>query len=391
MVVCMIYLESLGISQSLQEYIPILVLEDGDTALTILGACIGGLISMMVFSFSMVMLLLSQASSNFSPRLLPGLISNKKHQVILGIYIATILYNLLILLSINPSSSKSELPAFSVLIGMVFTVSCLVAFIYFIHSISQGIQISNIMVRLSQKAKTHLQKSLEEESKLMDNLSLKVTEDWRSYSLSRTGYFQDYSVKELIQFCEKFKTKIAIQIPKGFFLQKETVFFSSEKPLNEEQIEEFTGFISFGSSELVRTNYLLGFKQLTEIINKAMSPAVNDPGTAINAIDYLTELFALRMQKKDTTYIQHKEVIVAQIATVSLEELLQQVFSSLRTYCKDDPIIVQKLLEMLQYLQNTSKVSKSYQDALQKQKQNLLKECLQESKFDKSFVQQRYA
>ena len=139
MVVCMIYLESLGISQSLQEYVPILVLEDGDTALTILGACIGGLISMMVFSFSMVMLLLSQASSNFSPRLLPGLISNKKHQVILGIYIATILYNLLILLSINPSSSKSELPAFSVLIGMVFTVSCLVAFIYFIHSISQGI------------------------------------------------------------------------------------------------------------------------------------------------------------------------------------------------------------------------------------------------------------
>ena len=69
----MLFLEKKGISRTLIEKIPQLLVEDGDTALTIISACIGGLISMMVFSFSMVMLLLSQASSNFSPRLLPGL------------------------------------------------------------------------------------------------------------------------------------------------------------------------------------------------------------------------------------------------------------------------------------------------------------------------------
>ena len=57
----MLYLEELGISKYLIEHAPILVVDNGDTAMTILSALISGLISVVVFSFSMVMLLLSQA------------------------------------------------------------------------------------------------------------------------------------------------------------------------------------------------------------------------------------------------------------------------------------------------------------------------------------------
>lgn len=73
----MIYLEGLGVSKYFFRKFPAVMVENGDTALTVLSALITGLISMMVFSFSMVMLLLSQASNNYSPRLLPGLISDK--------------------------------------------------------------------------------------------------------------------------------------------------------------------------------------------------------------------------------------------------------------------------------------------------------------------------
>ena len=84
--------ENLGVSEYLYKNIPQLIINSTDTALNILTTFIAGLISIMVFSFSMVMVLLNQASSNFSPRVLPGLISNKRHQKILGIYNATLLY-----------------------------------------------------------------------------------------------------------------------------------------------------------------------------------------------------------------------------------------------------------------------------------------------------------
>ncbi|WP_458628715.1 DUF2254 family protein [Winogradskyella sp. PC D3.3] len=48
---------------------------------SLLTTFISGLISILVISFSLVMILLNQASSNFSPRLLPGLISNRRHQI----------------------------------------------------------------------------------------------------------------------------------------------------------------------------------------------------------------------------------------------------------------------------------------------------------------------
>src|SRR5690606_9805425 len=66
----MMYIENQGVSKYLLDKLPVLVVDNGDTALAILSAIITGLISMMVFSFSMVMLLLNQASSNYSPRLL---------------------------------------------------------------------------------------------------------------------------------------------------------------------------------------------------------------------------------------------------------------------------------------------------------------------------------
>ncbi|MBO6881059.1 DUF2254 family protein, partial [Winogradskyella sp.] len=116
----MIYAESLGVSDYLIEEAPLLVVNDTETARNLLTTFVAGLISIMVFSFSMVMILLSQASSNFSPRVLPGLISNRRHQVILGIYNSSLLYCIFTLVSIEPDGDKYQLPGFSVLLAIFF-------------------------------------------------------------------------------------------------------------------------------------------------------------------------------------------------------------------------------------------------------------------------------
>ena len=77
----MYYAENRGVSAYLLEISPILVIDNINTARTLLSVFIGGVISIMVFSFSMVMILLNNASANFSPRVLPGLISNRRHPI----------------------------------------------------------------------------------------------------------------------------------------------------------------------------------------------------------------------------------------------------------------------------------------------------------------------
>lgn len=240
------------------------------------------------------------------------------------------------------------------------------------------------MVRLSSEAKERLNLLIQkEQDKFSKSGSWPNSKDWKQYTIGKSGYFQNISEKELIAFCQKHHTKIHVLVPFGFFVLEEAPFFASEKELSKEAIDEFITFLDFNPSELVSNNYILGFKQLTEIICKAMSPSVNDPGTALNAIDYLTELFALRMKKEDAYFIVDEQLVVAKINAVTFEELLQYVFSSLRSYVTHDPIIVQKLLKSLVYLEGVKKVDSSFEQAVVAQRTIFLKECLPNAPYDR--------
>ncbi len=374
----MAWLEGGDVSKFLLEETPQLMLEDGDTVLTIMSACIGGIISMMVFSFSMVMLLLSQASSNFSPRLLPGLISDKKNQFILGTYLATLIYLIFILFSIEPDDEKYALPGLSILLGIFATLVCLGAFIYFIHNMSQSIQINNILDKIYDKSKERLQYIIKREdakdSEIMNDFP--NTKNWHEYKVKTSGYFQNISLKNIFKICTENDTRIYFTVPKGFFVLQYTPFIKSEKKLTEEQLDKLLSNINFARGEFVEDNYILAFKQITEIAVKAMSPGINDPGTAINAIDYLTELFALRMQKSDNGVMIEDNKALLKIATVDFDELLYTSMASLRTYCKHDPILVEKLLSMLNYLHRLDNCAKVlYKQAVATEVKTLLKDA----------------
>ena len=145
----MFYLEAHGLTAWMDERLPsFLLIKSWDVAQSILTVLVGALISLMVFSFSMVMVLLNNAASNFSPRILPSLISNKFHQFVLGTYLGTIVFCLLMVLNMTPNQDKFPLLGFSVLLGIVFGVICLLLFVFFIHSISESVQVGKILKSL---------------------------------------------------------------------------------------------------------------------------------------------------------------------------------------------------------------------------------------------------
>ncbi len=137
-------------------------------------------------------------------------------------------------------------------------------------------------------------------------------------------------------------------------------------------MDQLLANFNFAREELVQDNYVLGFKQITEIIVKAMSPGINDPGTALNAIDYLSELFALRMQKKDINIVRREDEPYLKINTIAFEELMYQVMASIRTYCKHDITLTHKLLLMFNHLINQKPYNQKYKDVVFKEVKSLI-------------------
>lgn len=346
----MYYLESWGISKYLVENAPLLVINNVETARSLLTTLIGGLISIMVFSFSLVMILLNQASSNYSPRLLPGLISNRRHQIILGIYNSSLLYCIFTLVSITPHGDAYQLPGFSVLLAIFFMTLCLAAFIYFIHSISQGIQVGTIMDRILNEASNRLQDLIDNQKSLQHDFP--NTDSWKEIVAATSGYLQDFSLTSFTSCAKEKGIKIEIVQVKGtFILTNMPLLKYSGNQLTDDDIKEILGYFHFSKNELVEENYVLAFKQITEIALKAMSPGINDPGTAINAIDYMTKLFALRMKKRDNSYLfDDQDNAIVRIKTVEFEVLMYNVMAALRNYCKHDIVVIQKLFGMLKHL-----------------------------------------
>ena len=367
-----IYIDQFGVSAWLKKNTPFLILEDAQTARTLLSTFIAGLISLMVFSFSMVMILLNQASNNFSPRLLPGLISNRKHQLVLGSFLGSLIYCIFTLISIETTVRANKIPGFPILISILLTIFCLAVFVYFIHSISQSIQVNTILGNIQKTSRKQLDE-LGQGRSLSD--SFPPTDSWHEYNAGRTGYYQDILKESLLGITEKQGFRMEITIPRGGFILKGIPLFRCERPPEQETLDQIHNCILYSGKELLEENHILAFKQITEIAVKAMSPGINDPGTALNAIDYLTELFSIRMQKTDHQFLVRDDKPMVSLRTVSFRELLYNVMASLRLYCKHDVIIMQKLFLMLKYLLFQPQAEDHYKDCIRQEAETLLEDA----------------
>lgn len=363
----MLYLEKGGIFNFLRDHFSILFIDNLETARVILATLISGIITLTVFSFSMVMVLLNQASTNFSPRLLPGLISDKRNQGVLGIYIGSLVYNIFVLISIKPTQNNFTGIGLSVLIGILMGILCLGFFVFFIHTISTSIQINNILTKTFKKAKSNLEDSLNDDQGEWTNDCPDIA-SWKTVYTSESGYYQHTEKENLINYLEKEKTNLIVALRKGLYILKAMPLVYVEKNGEKKSAEDIRKMFNINKSIDVNTNYLLGIKHLTEVGVKAMSPGINDPGTAISTLDYLAELFQLRLKIKDyKKYFSEDHKYYLIIPEVPFENLLHDTLAAYRTYANHDFNLVQKLQSFLLYLRKEAPDGSSYKTSINNQ------------------------
>ena len=369
----MIYLDKAGFGHDLLKNMPLLVTRKEDTAVGLLTILIGGMFSLLVFSFTMVMVILTTVTSNYTPRALPGLINNKSHQVVLGLYLGTIFYLIIIFINIGKEGFQHKVPDLSVLVSVLSVIVCLLAFVYFIHSISQNVQAGNILNSLYLDTLTHLQK--EADSPYSDEIP--ATDGWCTIKSPKTGYFQGMNGHTALEFSVLHDIQLVILPEKGRFLLKGTPFAMISRELPPETIAEFQEQIDYYFQEHIAVNYLFGFKHITEVAVKALSPGINDPATAIIGIDYLTDLFCnLIIVGRYKLVKDSKNIIRLYYRQAYFEKVFYFIFSSIRNYATKDVVVQTKLLFMLDELQQYTS-SDRYRDFFIKEREALLENAKQ--------------
>ena len=340
-----------------------------DNARLILGTVSGSIFSLMVFSFSMVMLVLNRASSTLSPRVIPGLITKKAHQVVLGMYLGTIIYCLILIVNIQSETAEYQIPTLGILLAMIFAISCLGMFVYFIDSISKSIQVDNILQRIFRNTLDQIRKvGISEKPAEMPN-----TDGWIAIYATRSGYMKQLELRNLAKICRANDITVKITENPGFFFVEGYPMIKVNKPVDEQVANDLRNCFIFYIEEHVSDHYLFGLKQISEIAVKALSPGINDPATAIKAIDMLSILFIEKMELNEKNYITDDDgKLIIFFRAPTLEELLFINLTPIREYGKTDATIMLKILESLKNLAYADKDKQQYQSLLTKYMQSMI-------------------
>ena len=358
------WLETLSSVKALKESIPQFIIEDPAVAETILSTLIGGIISLTVFSFTMVMVVLNQASANFSPRLLPDLIANKRHQIILGVYIGTLVYCFINLITLGASASESNDFGLAVMIAAILGLICLGLFVSFLHSISAAIQIHNIISGVYTDVEEKLEKSIEME-KESPSVTLENEQNWQVISLDRSGYYKGFETSLLNkEVLEKENTILVIPYPDAFLWEGSPVLKIKNK-LNSKEIKSLLFALRISSDLHGEVTTLSGMIKLMEISVKALSPGINDPGTAIDAINKLGGLFRQAVNLP-SRYSKNKDENNLSIIynNVDFSQLMRIVVQPIRFYAKEDSSVLYQLIGGLQFAKQTPGIDKSKEQAI---------------------------
>ncbi|WP_262918392.1 DUF2254 domain-containing protein [Telluribacter sp. SYSU D00476] len=383
-----------AISQWLAER-PWLSFETLDTPTAILTTLIGSIISLMVLSFSMVMVVLSQASSSFSPKILRGLVSEKSHQVVLGNYLGAILFCMVCLGNFNKDEDIPLLSA-EVLISIIFGLWCLVLFVFFIHNASLAIQANEVIIRLYKKTLHYMQVFVDENRREAGQEKKWPDEGEGQMILSvQSGYLQRFNKKELIKLAQKEDIKIRLLVEVGDFIPTGIPIVEicgSKNGISKESEEVLLSYLHYYHGENIDENYAYGFTQLMEIAIKALSPGINDPGTARICIHYLTDLFRLRMQWDDVgqACLENGGAVLKWKVT-SFESLLYKSFEPIKIYGREDIMILLSLSQAIKTLAYYDAERQAHRKILQAFYDQLL-DLISKShsyKVDKMFVKPR--
>ncbi|MCP9235722.1 DUF2254 domain-containing protein [Lewinella sp. JB7] len=338
-----------GISQRTTDIFPALAITSQDTARTILGMFIGGLITLTVFTFSQIMILLNQVASSYSPRLLPKLTGDRSLQFVMGLNLATIVLTITVLLSIR-SNDDYKIPNFSILVCTILGITCLCLFVYFVTAITKKIQVDSIIDASARVSLRGIESEFDQQQEGFSEGTIpREVKDWYAIPSPISGYVGTVDHKSLSELAGKYDTRIYIGVRKGDFVPKGLPMLQSERKLTEEQIERIMATVS-PIHDRFDDWYLPNLKQLTEIALKALSPGINDPGTALTVIDRQTEILSRLMAAPLHNYFRAKQGGDVWFARHDYDEVLTALMQEMRCYGKQDPLIVRRLFQMLFHL-----------------------------------------
>ncbi|WP_433749201.1 DUF2254 domain-containing protein [Falsibacillus pallidus] len=337
--------------------IPSIFLTDFDLANTIISTISSSILTMTTITFSSILVVLTTFLSQYTPRSVQNLINDTPTQRVLAAFVSSYVYTLIVLLLLK-GGKKQEFylsPSFAVIAAII----CVFVFVYFVHHVANWVKVSNLIHQITQKTSERIRTSLpiKDNQKGSDDQNDRL--DRFPYVLHslKGGFIQEINRDAIVNQADDDQASIKVLYSTGQYVLKGTPIITANREIEE---DKYLGFIKLGPDKEPVEDINLGIRKLAEIAMRAISPAINDPNTAIDCIEQMGLILSqLSNQSLPGDYFYKNGQLRLILKQPDFNEYLYKSFYQLRHYGKNDISVITEIIKALhQIVLNGSPVIK---------------------------------
>ncbi|WP_163890159.1 DUF2254 domain-containing protein [Mycolicibacterium hippocampi] len=333
-----------------------------DAAREVLGAVATSLITVTSLTFSLTVVTLQLASSQYTPRLLRTFASDRFVQRTLALFLATFVYALTVLRTVrNDSEGGAEfVPQIAVTLAYLLAMASVLALVLFLGHLVRQIRIETMLEHVCADIKDTTHRVLDPLDEHPDHASAPSPPPGAGLITARSsGFLVEVDEQALLAAAVDNDAVIWLDRPVGSdVLAGVPVAFcwSATGSLDEEQLDavrkRVAGALSTGIERTATQDIAYGLRQLVDVVVRALSPGINDPTTAVHGLNScsatLCELAGYRLGRR--TLRDDDDVPRVVVARPDLPDLLDLVCDQPQLYGASDPAVLARLLSMLREL-----------------------------------------
>jgi uncharacterized membrane protein len=265
--------------------------------------------AMMTFTglvFSVTMLVLQLASSQLSPRVTRTFLRDRVNQAVLGLFVATFVYALLVLREVRSGPDSPFVPAIAVTLAFALLLASVGAFVLYINHMAQAMRAITVIRSVASETRSAIERIYPEDVAGEPSAGEappppeRVPDLWVATDRSG-GILVSVDDAALVRVAEEFGAVIELLPHVGDYVPARAQVFrvwlderkAQDPPPTDAPAEiegAIRGSLQLGPERTMNQDAAFGFRQLVDIAERALSPGTNDPTTAVQALDELHDL-----------------------------------------------------------------------------------------------------
>jgi uncharacterized membrane protein len=324
--------------------------EDPAVAGLILGSIATSIMTVVTIVFAILLMTLTLTSTQFSPRILISFVRDRTTQWTLGAFLGTFAYCIAALPAAR-ALPHPFVPVVAVTGAMVLVLFCVGWLIYFINHITKSINVNYIVDRIAGETELVIDELMPDPRgsfSATERHETPVAKDGTAILNRRSGYIRYIDINLLIALAKAYHLCVLVERRVGQFVPAgvSLVRVSAREGVPAGHASHLIAAFDIGPTRTMQQDVEFGIIQIADIALRAMSPAINDPSTAISCVDQLCRIMILWIGRAPppSQYYAPPHVLRVVVPWMSVDGLLDTAFEQIRHYAAADAAVSLRLM-----------------------------------------------